>query len=81
MPRVLRKRKEAHYEKGEAQTFYNEFFEAFGVTRRRVASFEEPVRFQLGGSGGTLEYINGRKRWILSLQRALPQELRAVPAV
>lgn len=34
----------ARYERGEAQTFYNEFFEVFGVTRRRVASFEEPVR-------------------------------------
>ena len=29
----------AHYERGESQTFYNEFFEVFGVTRRRVASF------------------------------------------
>src|ERR1700675_1645919 len=36
--------KNAHYEKGETQTFYNEFFEVFGVTRRRVASFEEPVK-------------------------------------
>ena len=36
--------KDARYERGEAQTFYNEFFEVFGVTRRRVASFEEPVK-------------------------------------
>jgi hypothetical protein len=36
--------KDAHYEKGESQTFYNEFFEIFGVTRRKVATFEEPVR-------------------------------------
>src|ERR1700694_2981226 len=36
--------KDAHYEKGESQTFYNEFFDIFGVTRRRVASFEEPVK-------------------------------------
>ncbi len=36
--------KDSHYEKGEAQTFYNEFFEVFGVTRRRVATFEEPVK-------------------------------------
>jgi type I restriction-modification system DNA methylase subunit len=28
------------YEAGEAQTFYNDFFQLFGVTRRRVASFE-----------------------------------------
>src|SRR3954471_17060187 len=36
--------KDARYEKGETQTFYNDFFQAFGVTRRRVASFEEPVK-------------------------------------
>jgi hypothetical protein len=34
----------AQYERGETQTFYNEFFELFGVTRRRVASFEHPVK-------------------------------------
>ncbi len=44
----------AHYERGEAQTFYNEFFEVFGVTRRRVASFEEPVRL-LGDKRGFLD--------------------------
>lgn len=36
--------KDAHYEKGEAHTFYNEFFNIFGVNRRRVARFEEPVK-------------------------------------
>ena len=36
--------KDARYERGESQTFYNEFFEVFGVTRRRVASFEEPAK-------------------------------------
>jgi hypothetical protein len=36
--------KDAHYEKGECQTFYNEFFDIFGITRRRVATFEEPVK-------------------------------------
>lgn len=46
--------KDAHYEKGESQTFYNEFFEVFGVTRRRVASFEEPVRL-LGNNRGFLD--------------------------
>src|SRR6202035_109197 len=34
----------AQYERGETQTFYNEFFQLFGVTRRRVASFERPVK-------------------------------------
>jgi hypothetical protein len=46
--------KDAHYEKGETQTFYNEFFEVFGVTRRRVASFEEPVR-RLGNRRGFID--------------------------
>lgn len=31
-------------ENAEAQTFWNEFFNVFGVSRRRLASFEEPVR-------------------------------------
>ena len=41
----------AHYEKGESQTFYNEFFEIFGITRRRVANFEEPVKFENAKAG------------------------------
>lgn len=32
------------YEKGDAQSFFNEFFEVFGASRRRVASFEQPVK-------------------------------------
>ena len=36
--------RDAHYEKGETQSFYNAFFEVFGVSRRKVASFEEPVK-------------------------------------
>ncbi len=35
--------KDAHYERGETHTFYNEFFELFGVTRRRIASFEHGI--------------------------------------
>ncbi|HEX5418943.1 MAG TPA: DNA methyltransferase, partial [Gammaproteobacteria bacterium] len=31
-------------ERAEAQTFWNEFFHVFGVSRRRLASFEEPVK-------------------------------------
>ncbi len=31
-------------ENAEAQTFWNEFFNVFGVSRRRLASFEEPVK-------------------------------------
>lgn len=32
--------KHAHYERGEAHSFYNDFFDVFGVSRRSVASFE-----------------------------------------
>ncbi|MEM6475962.1 MAG: DNA methyltransferase [Pseudomonadota bacterium] len=35
--------KDAHYEKGETQTFYNEFFEIFGIKRARVAVFEKKI--------------------------------------
>jgi hypothetical protein len=31
-------------ERAEAQTFWNEFFNVFGLTRRHVAAFEEPVK-------------------------------------
>lgn len=46
--------KDAHYERGESQTFYNEFFEVFGVRRRKVASFEEPVKL-LGDKRGFVD--------------------------
>lgn len=47
---------DAHYEKGQTQTFYNEFFQIFGVTRKRVASFEEPVK-KLGDKQGFIDMI------------------------
>ncbi|WP_207792577.1 type IIL restriction-modification enzyme MmeI [Sandarakinorhabdus glacialis] len=34
----------ATYEKGDTQTFYNEFFAIFGVKRRTVASYEKRVQ-------------------------------------
>ncbi|MGA2233400.1 MAG: type IIL restriction-modification enzyme MmeI [Tepidisphaeraceae bacterium] len=34
----------ASRERAEAQTFWNEFFDVFGIRRRTVAAFEEPVR-------------------------------------
>jgi len=34
----------AKSEQAEKQTFWNEFFEVFGIRRRVVASFEEPVK-------------------------------------
>ncbi len=34
----------AAYEKGETQSFYNDFFHVFGVKRRSVARYEEHVK-------------------------------------
>ena len=36
--------RDAAYEKGETQSFYNAFFDIFGVRRRSVARYEEHVR-------------------------------------
>ena len=36
--------KSATYEKGETQSFYNDFFKIFGVERRSVARYEQHVR-------------------------------------
>ena len=44
----------ATYEKGETQSFYNDFFDVFGVQRRKVASFEEPVK-KLGAKQGFID--------------------------
>jgi len=46
--------KDARYERGETQSFYNEFFEVFGVRRRQVATFEEPVK-KLGDRQGFID--------------------------
>ena len=36
--------RDAHYEKGETQSFYNDFFEIFGIKRRQVAVYEKLVQ-------------------------------------
>ena len=36
--------KDASYERGETQSFYNEFFDIFGVRRSSVARYEEHVK-------------------------------------
>ena len=43
--------KDAAYEKGETQSFYNDFFDVFGVARRRVARFEQHVKKLNDASG------------------------------
>ena len=41
-------------ERAEKDSFWNEFFNIFGISRRRVATFEEPVK-KLGGSQGFID--------------------------
>jgi hypothetical protein len=45
---------DAKSERAEKQTFWNEFFNVFGVTRRAVASFEEPVK-RISGERGYID--------------------------
>ena len=41
-------------ERAEKDTFWNEFFNVFGISRRRIASFEEPVK-KLGNRQGFID--------------------------
>src|ERR1035441_6063056 len=41
-------------ESAEKQTFWNEFFQVFGIKRRVVASFEEPVK-KISGDYGYID--------------------------
>ncbi len=41
-------------ERGEAQTFWEDFFEVFGIKRRLVATFERPVQ-KLSGTTGSID--------------------------
>ncbi len=45
---------DAHYEKGETQSFYNDFFEIFGIKRRQVADYERRVKL-LGNKQGFID--------------------------
>lgn len=45
----------ASYEIGETQTFYNDFFECFGVNRRQVATYEQRVRNLPGDKRGRID--------------------------
>ena len=45
---------DAAYEKGDTQTFYNEFFEIFGKRRRDVARYEERVQ-RLDNTAGFID--------------------------
>jgi hypothetical protein len=73
--------KNARYEKGETQTFYNEFFDCFGVSRRQVATYEQRVRNLPGDKRGFIDLfwpgtlIVEQKSAGLDLQKASTQAL------
>ena len=46
---------DAHYEKGETQSFYNEFFEIFGLDRKKVAIFERKIDMIDAGERGFID--------------------------
>ena len=46
--------RDAAYEKSETQSFYNDFFQVFGVDRRRVARYEQHVT-KLDNSAGYID--------------------------
>ena len=43
-------------EDAEAKSFWDAFFNVFGITRRRIASFEEPVK-KSDGKGGFIDLL------------------------
>ena len=43
-------------ERAESQSFWNGFFDIFGVSRRRIASFEKPVR-SIDGKDGYIDLL------------------------
>src|SRR5438034_1350104 len=61
-------------ESGEKQTFWNEFFQVFGIPRRSVATFEEPVR-RIRGSYGRIDLFWPGK--ILVEHKSLDEDLGA----
>lgn len=59
-------------ESAEKQTFWNEFFNVFGMSRRAVASFEEPVK-KLSGHYGAIDLF--WKRMLLVEHKSAGQDL------
>lgn len=79
----------ARYEKGETQTFYNEFFACFGIDRKQVAVYEQRVRNLPGDRQGFIDLfmpgtlIVEQKSAGLDLRKANDQALNyyeALPA-
>ncbi len=49
---------DASSEDAEAKTFWDDFFQVFGLTRRRLASFEEPVKLVKNGGKTATGYVD-----------------------
>ncbi len=65
--------KDAKYEKGETQSFYNDFFDVFGIERRSVARYEEHVA-KLDNTSGFIDLF-----WpghLLVEQKSIGRDLR-----
>lgn len=59
-------------EQAEKQTFWNEFFDVFGIKRRTLASFEEPVK----NLSGAYSYIDlFWRRMVLVEHKSLGKDL------
>ena len=78
--------RDATRENAETQTFYNAFFNVFGMNRRRVASFEEPVK-KLGEDKGRIDLfwkgtlLAEQKSAGLDLKKAYTQALEYFPGL
>ncbi len=59
-------------ERAEKQTFWNEFFNVFGMSRKALASFEEPVK-KLSGRYGAIDLF--WKRMLLVEHKSSGQDL------
>ena len=53
--RFAKEWRDAAYEKGETQSFHNDFFEVFGVQRRMVARYEQHVTNKLDNTYGFID--------------------------
>ncbi|MFZ4437641.1 MAG: DNA methyltransferase [Syntrophales bacterium] len=73
-------------ERSESQTFWNEFFDVFGISRRRIAAFEAPVK-KLGDKAGSIDLfwkgmlIVEHKSQGQNLDRAYQQALDYFPGI
>jgi hypothetical protein len=84
--RFSREWAEASREAADAQSFWNDFFQIFGVSRRRVATFESPVKM-LGDRRGSIDMfwpgvlIVEHKSEGESLDRAYTQAIDYFPGI